>query len=72
MFSTGQQQPADVTGDDNRELEDTSLSFSVLNDYSNSPDLNTTDELQAKNGQNDDPEIKFKWNFYDFILDLFE
>ena len=37
----------------------------MLNDYSNSPNLNTNDKLLVKNGQNDDPEIKFKWNFSD-------
>lgn len=62
---TGQQQPTDAIGNDNGELEDTSLSFSVLNDYSNSPNLDITDKLLVKNGQNDDPETKFKWNFPD-------
>ena len=71
MFVDDQQQSTDVTGNDSESeaSEHASLSFSVLNDYNNSLNLDITDEMMStvvgddENGQNDDPEIEFKWNF---------
>ena len=70
MFVDGQQQSTDVTGNDSESeaSEHASLSFSVLNDYNNSLNLDITDEVMSTvvgDGQNDDPEIEFKWNFSD-------
>ena len=73
MFVAGQQQSIDATGNENESeaSEHASLSFSVLNDYNNSLNLDITDEVMStvvgddENGQNDDPEIEFKWNFSD-------